>query len=428
MNRREFLSKSASLAGAIGFPYFVSSRALAKPGRSGANDRLKVAFIGTGGRAWQLMATEGLDNHADIVAMADCFLPRCKETTEKVPGSDKWTVYQDYRKLLDQEKIDAVFVPTTTHARALICIHAMQAGLDVYAEKPISLTVQEGQVLIKAVKKYDRIFQAGMQQRSMPMNAYASKLVREGAIGKVHTVIAQNFAGPHVWDPKEAQTMPEGLDWDLWCNQTDLRNYHKDLHRGWQLWRAYDGAGFSYGVTGWGTHALDQVQCALGTDDTGPVEIRPDGPDDKGIMKVTMRYAGGTELKLHGERRGTEDLGAILIGDEGKIEIIRGDAIADPPELLKDAPPKFPAPALGETKWHMDNFFDCVRTRKQPNCDVATAHRSTSLCHLVNMCRELDRPLKWDPKAEQFECDDEANALLSRPRRKGWELPADLLT
>lgn len=426
MKRRDFLRRTAATAAAgVSFPYVIPSGVLAAPGRLGPNDRIRVGFIGCGGRAGQLMFTEKLSDQADIVALADCFLPRCEEKAAKLPKGEQIRQYMDYRKMLEQEKLDAVFVPTTTHARALIVIHAMQAGLDVYAEKPLTLTIQEGQVLREAVRRYKRVVQVGTQQRSIPINAWASRQLREGKIGKIREVIACNFIGPEVWQTRPAEDMPAGLDWNLWCNQTELRPYRKELHFGWARWRAYDGGGMSWGVSGWGTHALDQVQCALGTDDTGPVEVWPEGPDSEGFVKVTMRYENGTLLKCHGPRRRPEldDLGAIFVGEKGKVEIVRGDVRCDPPDLLKGAPASQPSNIPGEVVEHIRNFFECMRTRKKPAADVETAHRSNTLCHLFNICRELNRKLRWDPKAEAFIGDDEANALRSRTRRKGYELP-----
>ena len=421
MKRREFLSRSALAASVLGVPTFIPRSVLAAPGRPGANDRIQIGFIGVGGRARWIMTKEDLPG-AQIVSMADCFLPRCDEAAKIVPSGDKWEKYQDYRKMLEKEKLDAVFVETTTHARVLAMTHAMQAGCDVYGEKPISLTVEEGRYLVKAVKQYKKIFQTGSQQRSMPINRHASKLVRDGAIGKLHTVITCNFLGPKVWRPKEAEPdeMPAGLDWDHWCNQTELRPYYRELQNGWADWVDYDGGGQVWGVTGWGTHSLDQAQCGLGLDDTGPVEIRPEGTGP--ACPITMRYANGILLKLEGKNRGMEDLGAIFVGDKGKIEILRGDYTADPNELRQNAPPITPQ-GDRESIPHIQNFFDCMRTRKKTNADVETGHRATTLCHLVNTCRTMQRTLRWDPKKERFAGDEEANRLLSRPRRKGYELP-----
>ncbi|HUS40641.1 MAG: Gfo/Idh/MocA family oxidoreductase [Pirellulales bacterium] len=424
MKRRDFLRKSA-VAAAVGIaaPCVIPSGVLSAADRPGANDRVKLGIIGLGGRTHWMLTNEDFPG-ADIVAVADCFEPRCHEKAKLHPDGERWNKYQDYRTMLDREKLDAVFVETPTHARALICIHAMQAGLDVYAEKPVALTVAEGRTLVNAARKYDRVFQSGTQQRSMPRNIYASKLVRDGAIGKIHTVIACNFWGPGTWTPKLAQAIPKGLDWDHWCNQTPLQPYHKELQFGWSDWRTFDNGGQSWGVTGWGTHALDQVQCALGTDDTGPEEIWLETPGPHG--KVTMRFASGTLLKLHGEKRGHEDLGAIFVGDKGKIEIKRGTFMSNPKELLRGAPDLTPR-APGESIPHIKNFIDCVRSREQTIADAEVGHRATTLCHLITICRDLGRKLRWDPTAEQFVGDDEANTMLSRSRRKGYELP-DIVT
>lgn len=427
MKRRDFLRHStAATAAAVSMPYFVPSHVLSAPGRAGANDRVKVGLIGCGGRGRHLMAGENLSEHADLVAVADCYLAQMDAAAKVIPGAEKWNRYQDYRQMLEKEKLDAVFVATPTHARALICIHAMQAGLDVYAEKPVALTIAEGRILVKAARKYKKVLQVGTQQRSMPSNVYASRLVREGAIGRIREVIALNFIAPEQWEPKPGQPTPEGMDWDKWCNQTELRPYHKDLHRGWMRWDDYDGGGISYGVTGWGTHALDQVQCALGTDLTGPVEIWTEEPGPQG--RVTMKYANGTLLRCHGPKRDLSDLGAIFVGDLGVIEIKRGSFTSTIPQLLAKQPATMPANVPGECKWHFDNFFECLRTRNKPAADIEIAHRSTTVCYLMNIARTIGRKLTWDPQAEQFVGDAEANRnkFISRPRRQGYELPSDL--
>ncbi|MEK7406495.1 MAG: Gfo/Idh/MocA family oxidoreductase [Acidobacteriota bacterium] len=411
MNRRNFLKNSA--AGAA-FPYIAGSTVL------GANDRIQVGFIGLGGRAKYLIQREDFGD-ARITAVADCWLPRCEEAAKVHPDGEKWGKYHDYRQMFEKEKLDAVFVETTTHARVLICIHALQAGLDVYAEKPLTLTVGEGRVLTNAVRRYKRVLQTGTQQRSMPINIYASKLVSRGKIGKIEKVIVCNFIGPARWQPQPGQPMPEGLNWDQWCNQTELRPYHEQLHRRWALWWDYDGGGQSWGVSGWGTHALDQVQAALGTDHTGPVEIWPEEPGPQ--SKVSMRYANGALVKLEQEIiKDHQQLGAIFVGSKGRIQILRGDFIPDPPELKKGAP-DVTKEGPGENHFHLRNFFLCMRSRKRPNADVEIGHRSNTVCHLVNICRDLGRKLRWDPKAEKFIGDAEADKLLSRPRRAGYELP-----
>jgi predicted dehydrogenase len=445
MNRRGFLRKAAACSA----PLILSSGVLGQKGRPGANDRIQVGFIGAGQRARWLMQYFGAQvTDAEIVAVADCYFPRCygkdagfPPTVSPMPeNSGRWAKYQNYLEMFEKEKLDAVWIETTTHARVLAALHAMQAGLDVYAEKPISLTISEGRSLVTAARKLNRILQAGSQQRSIPINRYASELVRTGKIGKIQSVVVCNYLPPMDWKPQPEQPVPEGMDWDRWCNQTEFRPYHTLLHRRWHKWWDYDDGGESWGVSGWGTHGLDQVQCALGTDDTGPVELwtenkhiedDPDFPilkeeDSKPTLDrkpVIMRYASGTLLKLEEPGRNSLDqLGGTFIGENGKIKIMRGDYTSDPPELRKGAPPITPL-GMGEDAFHLKNFLECVRTRQKPNADVEIGHRATSLCHLVSISRKLDRKLRWDPKAELFIGDEEANRMLSRPRRKGYELP-----
>jgi len=412
MKRREFLQTSAAAVAA--FPY------IAAPTVLGANDRIEVGFIGLGGRAKWLIQNEDF-GEGRIRAVADCWLPRCGEAAALRPEGEHWAKYHDYRRMFEKEKLDAVFVETTTHARVLVSIHALQAGLDVYAEKPLTLTVAEGRVLANAVHRYRRVLQTGTQQRSMPINIFASKLVSSGKIGRVEKVIVCNFLAPARWQAKPGEAQPEGLNWDEWCNQTELRPYHPELHRGWARWWDYDGGGQSWGVSGWGTHSLDQVQAALGASHTGPVEIVPEGPGPAG--KVTLRYANGTEVRLEQEIiQDHQQLGAIFVGARGRIQIVRGDFTAEPAELRKGAP-DVTLEGPGENGFHIRNFFACMRSRKRPTADVETGHRSTTVCHLVNICRETGRTLRWDATAERFRADEEANRLLSRPRRRGYELP-----
>ncbi|MBI4874217.1 MAG: Gfo/Idh/MocA family oxidoreductase [Acidobacteria bacterium] len=411
MDRRSFLKNGAGVAA---FPY------VAAPAVRGANDAIRVGFVGVGGRAQYLIQHEDFGD-ARITAVTDCWLPRCEQAAKLHPDGGRWGKYSEYERMFEKEKLDAVFIETTTHARVLIALHALQAGLDVYAEKPLTLTVEEGQVLVKAVRHYKRVLQTGTQQRSMPINIYASRLVSGGKLGKIKKVIVCNFIGPERWTPKPAEPMPEGLDWDRWCNQTELRPYHSQLHRGWARWWDYDGGGLSWGVSGWGTHALDQVQDALGTSLTGPLEIVPEEPGPQ--CKVSLHYAGGTVVSLEQEIiKDHQQLGAIFEGTNGRIQIIRGDFRTDRPELKKSAP-DITKEGPGENVFHLRNFFECIRSRKKPNADVEIAHRSNTVCHLVNMARETGRKLRWDPKSEKFAGDAEANRLLSRPRRKGYELP-----
>ena len=415
LSRRRFLKRSTLLAAGAAAPCFVPASALAAPDQPGANDRVVIGFVGTGGRARQLMDHVPADGR--IVAICDCYRQRCIETLQQKGTS--WKTYQDYRRMFDEENLDAVVVATPDHARVLPCIHACQAELDVYAEKPLTLTIAEGRVLVDAARKYKRVFQVGSQQRTMAMNRFACELVRSGGIGKLHTVLGVNYPGPRQYTGLPEQPIPEGLDWDRWCAQTPLRPYNPQLQFGWMGWRAYSGGE----MTNWGAHGLDQVQWALGMSESGPVEIWPvtEGPNGK----VSMRYANGVILRLELEQGPMG--GAIFVGDQAKIEINRNKFTTNPPDLIKDPPEPATAEIWEGPGWiarpHIQNWLDCVKTREKPNADVEIGHRSISVCHLANIAREVGRKLRWDPETETFPGDDEANCYLDRPKRKGYEIP-----
>ncbi|MCG3197895.1 MAG: Inositol 2-dehydrogenase/D-chiro-inositol 3-dehydrogenase [bacterium] len=430
MRRRDFLRQGAVGLSLTVAPLIIPRRVLAGPEGPGANDRIHIGLIGPGGRAHSLLDESPKD--VRLVALADCDLRQCRKynkwVAEKRPdlATEKLPHYQDYRAMFEKEKLDAAIVATTTHARALICIHSMQAGLDVYSEKPLTLTIEEGRYLVRAEQRYQRILQVGTQQRSVPIDNFGSDLVKNGALGKVHTVLCPNFIGPEEWSPGEAEMVPEELNWDMWCHQTELVPYTKNLHPGldkWGKWRAYDGGGLSFGVTGWGTHAFDQVQRALGTDDTTPTEVRfleDPGPN----AKVSLHYASGVVVKCEYGLEEGPGLGGIFIGEKGRLEINRNKLVSDPPELINGAPePDDKAIYASVAGPHLQNWVDCMRTRQKPNASAEVGHNSSVICHLINIARELGRPLKWDPAAESFVGDEEANALRSRPRRKGYELP-----
>ncbi len=420
-DRRRFL-KAASAA--LAAPYWIPARVLSAPGRPGANDRIRVGLIGAGHRSEALIKESPAD--LQLVAVADCdlrmiahYLPIYRKHEGSIVAKE-CSSYQDYRQMLAKEKLDAVFVATTTHARVLACLHAMQAGLDVYAEKPLTLSIEEGQYLVRAERKYGTVFQTGTQQRSIAINNFGSDLVRSGAIGKVRVVKCPNFPGPRPLPQLAAQPTPPEMNWDLWCNQTELIPFSSELHPGlgrWARFRPYCG----WLVTGW-VHAFDQVQRALGTDETGPVEVWPEeaGPDGR----VSLRYATGTVLKLDMPENKGPRMGGIFVGEKGKIEINRNRLASNPPELIAGAPaPADKSEYASVSHEHIRNWVECMRTRKKTVAPATVGHRSTTICHLIDICRELGRKLQWDPVKEEFVGDPEANALCSRPRRKGYELP-----
>lgn len=433
VTRRRFLRRSALTAAAgVVVPWVIPSGVLAAAGKSGANNRVGIGFIGIGRQASSLLGSALKLNEARVVGFADVNLNRAKENAAR----HRAEAYQDFRRLLERKDVDAIITATPEHWRGPICILACQAGKDLYVEKPMSLTIREGRLIVEAVRKYKRVFQTGSQQRSMWANRVGCELVRTGRIGKITRVVAHDYPSP--WEcALPAEPMPDGLDWDLWCGPTEPVPYNKDLYApranpGWLSFRPYSGGE----MTGWGSHGFDQVQWALGMDASGPIEVWTEGPvfnpptyakpesksrGDKicSVPKVFFRYAKDIVMELADGPAG----GAVFIGDKGKITINRGACESDPPELVEEALGKRPR---GFNDNHLKNWLDCIKTREKPIADVEIGHRSATVCHLGNIARLTGRNLRWDPAKEVFVDDKEANGYLDRSRRKPWELPASV--
>ncbi len=426
-SRRQFLSRTAVGATALALPTVIPRHVLGDDRVASANERVNVGYIGCGRRSNQL---RGLPADAQIVAVADCNLPRAEADAARY----KCKSFQDYRKMLEMADLDAVVVATPDHWHTLPSIHACMAGKDVYVEKPMTLTIREGRQLTNAARKYKRIVQCGSQQRSTNVNVLACRLVREGAIGKILRAEAANFESP--WSCNlPSQPVPTGIDWDMWLGQSQPQPYHEDIYRprakpGWISFRRWSGGE----MTGWGAHGLDQIQSALGMENSGPVEIWTEGkpfapptwtePISRGIGDkqcsspiVMMKYANGVELKFSGGARG----GGTFYGEKGTIWIDRGRLKADPADILlpyKDEMRQDKDP----TQKHLANWIDCIKSRERSVADVEIGHRSATLCHLGNIARWVGSKLTWDPVAEQFK-EKEANQFVQREQRAGYEIP-----
>ena len=408
ISRRTFAKAGLAMAS---FPYFVPRSAF------GANDRVQVGVIGVGNRSGLLI--DQLPEGAEIVAVADCYRKRSEDAANKRKA--KWRIYDDYRRLLEQTDIDGVIVGTNDHARVLCSIHAVQAGKDVYAEKPLTLYVAEGRALVRAVRKYDRILQVGSQQRSMAMNRVACDFVRNGGLGRVRFVLGANYPPSVKLSQMPEDPVPEGMNWDMWLGQTGQRPFNREIFGHWMHYWEFSGGE----TTNWGAHGIDQIQSALGMDTTGPVEFYP--LENSPQNAVGWRYANGVEVRLELPDAGNIQGGAMFVGQKGRIEITRNDFRTDPPDMIKEMPPQEEIDkwkrAQWQAKYHMQDWLDSMKTRKPPLADVEIGHRSITVCHIANITRQLARKLRWDPEAEKFVSDDEASDYLVRRRRKGYELP-----
>jgi predicted dehydrogenase len=431
---RRFLRRDVLRAAlAASAPLFVPHHVFGGVDGPGANERIQIGVIGVGIRGRHLIAD--MPPGGRVTALCDCYLPRVVQARKTHPNAS-FAAFTDYRKMLDAAKLDAVVIAAPDHHHVQAAVLACQSGLDVYCEKPLSLTIGEGRKLVEAVRRHGRVLQVGSQQRSMEMDRFACEFVRQGGLGKVSCVEVQNWPGPLRYQRLPDEPTPDGMHWDLFCGPRPLRPYHwrlwqKDERqwqgerwRGWDMWRDYSG----HLMTNWGAHAIDIVQWALGMDDSGPVEIEPLLEEHKGEMRfcpVAARYANGTELRMTSPKG--YYAGGRFDGEKGRIIISRNGFRAIPRDLVPDRPdPSVAALWRGKgivARPHLQNWLDCIKTRSEPVAPVEVGHRSITVCHLAGIARELGRKLCWDPAEETFPDDDEARALVDRLRRAGWELP-----
>jgi predicted dehydrogenase len=394
----------------------------AKEKKAGPNDQIVMAAIGVGGQGTGIMKWAMKEPNVKFVAVCDVDESHCDKGAQTV-GPD-CAKYHDFRELLDRKDLDAVTIGTVDHWHALTSIAAMKSGRDVYCEKPLALTIAEGQAMYQASRKYDRIFQTGSQQRSDARYRLACELVRNGRIGKVHTVEARIGDNP-VDGPFPVSDPPKGLDWDFWQGPTPEVPYVKQrCHYEFRWWYEYSGGK----ITDWGAHHNDIAQWGLGTDDSGPVFVTATGvkpSKDKNSYNchphfaINYMYADGTRLVTTSDGEN----GNRFIGDKGWIFVSR-ERIEASDKALIDEPLPNDATKLYLSKSHMGNFMDGVRTRKRTICDVAIGHRSATVCHLGSIALRLGKPLQWDPSAEKFigPGSDEGNKMVSREMRSPWKI------
>jgi predicted dehydrogenase len=397
-------------------------------GSRSPNERPGIGLVGCGG-----MGRGDAKNAArfgQVRALCDVDATRLGEAGKDYPDAKR---YGDFRQLMEQADVDVVICGTVDHWHTLVSMAAVKAGKDVYCEKPLTLTIDEGKRLVKAVRDTSRILQTGSQQRSDARFRLACELVRNGRIGKVSHVGVFLPAGMR-GGPFSPSSVPSGFDWDFWQGQTPAVDYVRErAHFSFRYWYDYSGGT----MTDWGAHHNDIVLWGLGLDGSGPVKIEgrplvemiPGGYSAASEYQIQYTYANGVThtcqstpdddftgrpLKADGQRHGVRFEGA-----DGWIWVTRGAIEASDPDLL-EAPLAEEAVRLVRSDDHMGNFFECVRTRQQPICNVEVGHRSVSVCHLGVIAMRLGRLLQWDPKEEQFVGDDEANSWVAREMRRAW--------
>jgi predicted dehydrogenase len=421
LTRRHFL-KASTVLGAT--PFLLPSSIWAAEKKP--SDRITMGFVGVGTQGRYLLGGFLGNKGTQVLAVSDVDTTRrehSKKTVEehysKETGSDYkgCADYPDFRDLIAREDIDAVCIATPDHWHAFVAIAAAKAQKDIYCEKPLSLTIHEARAMVKAARQYDRVFQTGSMQRSSSEFHKACELVRNGRIGKVQQVLV-DVGGPSVWCDLPEEQMEPGLDWDRWLGPSPTRPYNsvlspRGVHKhfpNWRNYREYSGGG----MTDWGAHHFDIAQWGLGMDDSGPVEIIP--PDDpKATKGVRYIYANGVEV-IHGDGGGV-----TFIGTTGKIFVNRGKFKAEPESIAQDPIPEDGIHLYKSTN-HLQDFLDCVHSRKKPICDVEIGCRSVTVCHLGNLAYWNHRRLRWDPAKEQFIGDPEANYWLDRAKREPWKV------
>lgn len=415
----------------------------------GANDRVQLGFIGYGLIGAQHVYDFKNQRDADLAAMCDTYQPRLEQGIQACGGQAKG--YKDFRRMLDNKDLQAIVVSTPDHWHAMMMILACAAGKDVYVEKPMTLFAKEGRWMINAARKYNRVVQVGTQQRSGKHYQQARQLIRDGAIGKVHSVRMASFRNINPGFGTPQGETPNDLDYDMWLGPAPKKPYspHRALYHFRWFWDFSGGQ-----MTNLGAHQIDILQWYLGF--RGPSTVFSSGGrfvlEDDGETPDTQdaayTYPGLTSLWSH--REGSQGTGAgaglEFFGTKGSLKIDRGgfEIFGDDKKPAENAIPTFRGHPTGGAvrveaapeKWitprkekgsspeqfdlHVRNFLDCIKTRQRTVADVEDGHQTAMACHLANISLRLGRSVRWDAEKEQILGDAEANAMLERPYREPW--------
>jgi predicted dehydrogenase len=446
-SRRNFVKKTTA-ATAVGFFMSTSGRAR---GQDSPNERPVFATIGLRNQGWTI--TDKSTKFADFAAFADVDANVLGENVKKLEmkTGKKPDAYSDYRKLLERDDIDAVMIATPDHWHTKISVEAMLAGKDVYCEKPLTLTIDEGKLIEKIVTQTGRVFQVGTMQRTESEHRFlkAIALIRAGRIGEIRKVTC-GINGATGSPVIPAIDVPEGLDWDMWLGPAPMVPYralpemrtgygggvplYTNCHYAWRNWYEYSGGQ----MNDWGAHHVDIATWALGASDSGPNKITPVSYSlpveyEKGYPKVSDQYNSPTKFEIHANMPGDipliitseGDNGILFEGTQGRFFVNRGKLTGKPVEELESNP--LPEGAVEEvyggpvSENHTANFIEAMASREQPISDVWSHNRMLEICHLANIAIRLGRELKWDTAKREIIGDDEANAFLARESRKGFE-------
>jgi myo-inositol 2-dehydrogenase/D-chiro-inositol 1-dehydrogenase len=434
VTRRQFLKGSAVAAAGVLVPTIVPASVF---GGDAPSNRITIGFVGVGrmgsGDMRELLGFK----EVQIIAVCDLDANRVRNAQKTVEahyakqsagGTYKGcTTFDDYRDLVTRDDIDAVCVVTPDHWHTLPTIAAAKAGKDIFLQKPLTLTIREGRVLSDTVRRYNRIFQVGSQQRSDARFHQACELVRNGRVGKLHTVKVGFGTDPGT-DPTPPMPVPDNLNYDMWLGQAPWAAYtEKRVHPqkgygrpGWLRIADY-GAGM---ITGWGAHHNDIAQWGMGTEYTGPVEIEGQAEfprdglwDVHGDFRIEYTYANGVKVICADNKKNKQ--GVVFEGSEGWVYVRRGFIDANPKSLLTSTigPNEI---HLYKSNNHKANWLECIKSRAETIAPAEIGHRSCTVCLLGDIAMRLGRKLRWDPDKELFIGDEQANKMLWRPMRSPW--------
>lgn len=422
LTRRQFL-KRASAAAAL--PLIVPGSVLGLNGAVAPSNRIAFGTIGVGNRALDTLPTFLSIPEIQYVAANDCRADRLKNAKAIVDaryGNQDCTAYPDFRDLLARNDVDAVSIATGNRWHGLGSMYAARAGKDIYCEKPITLTIGEGRQLVDTCRRFGTIYQAGTQRRSTASYRFAMEMVRQGRLGRVHTVEMQVWSGPGI--PHEKATpVPDGWNYDIWLGQSPWCAFVPARVNAWQyFWDTAEGV-----LTDMGCHYTDQMQWALDTDHTGPLEFEAQGefPDPAKFCSDTpitcvgrCKYANGVTGVMY-QRGEFKDRYIRYIGDQGWIQVNDDtDVVTAEPKSILSLRGGSTA-GWGDASDHVRNLLNCIRSRTPASCNPEVAHRAITICQAWNICLRLGRKLKWDPVKERFDL-EEANRMLYREPRAPW--------
>ena len=429
MERRKFIRSStiltsASLAGLTLYSCNQNDKSVKSMRVPGPNDTINLGIIGLGMRARQLIAEFNRIQGVKILAVCDIDDQRIERAALMIndhygPKEKPVETYKDFRELIERDDIDGIIVATPDHWHAIMTVMAIKSGKDVYCEKPITHTIDEGRAIIDAATKYGRIVQVGSQQRSHNAFRDAVNYVRNGYIGELKVIKEQSSPNYPIHFDKKTVQPPKYMDWDMWMGPSEYFDYNEILCpdvsvHAFPAWRAYKEWGGG-GIADLGAHMFDIAQWGLDMDGSGPVEVMPTGID--GNESLTFSYANGVLMKKENFSMG--GMSIMFEGTDGWVAAGRWwmktcDELIDVKLEEKNG-------FVYNSTNHYKDWIDCMRTRKQPICNPEVGHRSATLCNMAIIAEKLGKPLKWDPVKEKFNNRD-ANKLKSYRYRGDWSV------